>query len=286
MTTPSLDPAGLVNEPRLRTVRARSGLAALDLRELLESRELVRAFVSRDLKVRYKQTVLGAAWAVLQPVANTLVFSVIFGRLAHVPSGEVPYPLLALAGFVPWSYFSQSVTAASSSVADQRAMITKVYFPRVVLPLSPVLSGLLDLGVATAVLLGVAMFSGREPSVALLTVPLTFTALALTALATGLWLSALNALYRDFKFVVPFLVQLWLLASPVAYPSSLIPPAWRTVYFLNPLASWIECVRAAVVGTPPPPLECIAASSLVLLVAFFGGLIFFRQTEKTFMDSI
>src|SRR5580692_10403199 len=224
-------------------IEARHGWMALDLPELWAYRELLYFFVWRDIKVRYKQTVIGAAWAVLQPVLTMLVFSLFFGKLAKIPSQGLPYPIFYYSALLPWMYFATAMQGATAIVVDNQRVITKIYFPRVVLPIASVLSGLLDFAISFAVLLVLMAYYRIVPTRAVVWLPL-FTLLAvLTALGVGLWLSALNAMYRDVRYVVPFLVQFWMFASPVAYPSSLVPARWRWLYGLNPMAGVIEGFR-------------------------------------------
>src|SRR5208282_2108809 len=207
-----------------------------NLKELAEYRELLYFLVWREIKVRYKQTIIGVGWAVVQPVATMLVFSLFFGRLAKIPSGGLPYPLFFYTALLPWTYFAGALTGATGSVVENQRVVTKVYFPRVLLPLSAVFSGLVDFGIAFVLLIGMGFYYRVTPGPWLAFVPLFLLLAMLTALGAGLWLAALNALYRDVRYVVPFLVQFWLFASPVAYPSSLVPERWRGLYGLNPMA--------------------------------------------------
>ncbi|MGA7410029.1 MAG: ABC transporter permease, partial [Bryobacteraceae bacterium] len=258
----------------------------VDLRELWHARELIYFFVWRDIKVRYKQTAIGAAWAVLQPLMTMLVFSLFFGRLAKIPSGGLPYPVFYLCALVPWLYFASAMQGATSVIVEQQKVITKVYFPRLVLPFSAVISPLLDFAIGFGLVLLMMAYYGIRPTVATLLLPL-FVALAVfTALGVGLWLSALNAMYRDVRYVVPFLTQLWMFASPVAYPSSLVPERWRWLYGLNPMAGVIEGFRWALTGTSAAPTVLLAASSLGVLLVFAGGLFFFQKMEGIIADVV
>ena len=267
-------------------IAARRGWLALDLPELWAYRELLYFFVWRDIKVRYKQTVIGAAWAVLQPLMTMLVFSLFFGRLAKIPSQGLPYPIFYYCALLPWTYFQTATQTATNIVVDQQRVITKIYFPRVVLPISAVLSGLLDFAISFGVFLVMMVYYHMVPTRAVVWLP-AFTLLAiLTALGVGLWLSALNALYRDVRYVVPFLVQFWMFASPVVYPSSLVSEKWRWLYGLNPMAGVIEGFRWALTGHGQPPGILLAASSGAVLLLVLSGLLYFHATEGTIADVV
>ena len=254
--------------------------------ELWAYRELLYFLVWRDIKVRYKQTVLGAAWAVLQPLATTVVFTIFLGRLARVPSDGLPYPLFAYAAMVPWQLFAHGLTESSNSLVANERLITKVYFPRLVIPLAVIAAGLVDFAIAFGVLIGLMAWYGVAPSAAVLTLP-AFVALAvLAALAVGLWLAALNVQYRDVRYTLGFLVQIWLFATPVAYPSSLIPERWRALYGLNPMAGVIEGFRWALLGHGPAPGAMIIVSAVVTLLVLLGGLAYFARMERTFADVV
>ncbi len=268
------------------SIRPSRGWVKLDLRELWAYRQLLYFFVWRDIKVRYKRTAIGVGWAIIQPFFTMVVFSLFFGKLAGIPSDGVPYPLFAYAALVPWMYFANSMTGSTNAVVEHGQMIRKVYFPRLLLPAVPVVAGLLDLILALAVLLLMMLWYGIVPTIAMLTLP-AFLVLAMAAsLAVGLWLSALNALYRDVRFAVPFLVQFWLFSSPVAYPSSLVPEPWRALYGLNPMVGVIEGFRWALLGTGQAPGPAVAVSALVVLALFLGGMIYFRRVERVFADVI
>jgi lipopolysaccharide transport system permease protein len=267
-------------------IAARRGWLALDLAELWAYRELLYFFVWRDIKVRYKQTAIGAAWAVLQPVMTMLVFSLFFGRLARIPSQGLPYPVFYYCALLPWMYFSTAMQGATNIVVDQQRVITKIYFPRVVLPIAAVLSGLLDFAISFVVFLAIMVYYRIVPTAAIIWLP-GFTLLAiLTALGVGLWLSALNALYRDVRYVLPFLVQFWMFASPVAYPSSLVPEKWRWLYGLNPMAGVIEGFRWALTGHGQPPGILLATSSAAVLLLVLSGLVYFHAMEGTIADVV
>jgi lipopolysaccharide transport system permease protein len=262
------------------------GWAPLRLGELWEYRELLYFLVWRDLKVRYKQTVLGALWAILQPVLTMVVFSVFFGRLAKMPSDGAPYPLFAYAALVPWGLFANGLTQSTVSVVNSANLIRKIYFPRVALPIATVLSGLVDFALAFAVL--IAMLLGFHRALtpqALWVLPLALLAFA-TALGASLWATALNVLYRDVRHVVPFVVQFWMFATPIAYPSSLLPPAWRTLYALNPMVGVVEGFRWALLGTGHSPGPMLAASSSAALLMLAAGALFYRRMERWFADVV
>lgn len=256
------------------------------LRELWAYRELLYFLAWRGLKVRYKQTVIGAAWAVLQPFLAMVVFTLIFGNLLAVPSGGVPYPVFAYAALLPWTFFATAVTQASNSLVYDANLISKVYFPRLTVPLAAVLAPAVDFLLAFVVLLGMLAFYGITPSVNLLTLPLFLLLALVTALAIGIWLSALNVKYRDVGYVVPFVVQVWLFITPVAYPSSMVPEEWRGVYGLNPMAGVIDGFRWALFGDGALPVATVLASVLVVLVLLVGGVLYFRRTESQFADVV
>jgi lipopolysaccharide transport system permease protein len=263
-----------------------SGWFDLELKDLWESRELLYFFVWRDIKVRYKQTAIGAAWAVLQPFLTMVVFSLFFGKLAKIPSHGLPYPVFYYSALLPWTYFATSMQAATSTIVDNQRVITKIYFPRLLLPISAVLSGVVDFMISFVMLLGIMLYYRMLPTLAVVWLPAFLLLALLTALGVGLWLSALNAIYRDVRYVVPFLVQFWLFASPVAYPASLVPEKWRWLYGLNPMTGVIEGFRWALTGQGEPPDRMLAASTLAVLVLLVGGLIYFRRVETTMADVV
>jgi lipopolysaccharide transport system permease protein len=250
-------------------------------------RELGYFFVWRDLKVRYKQTVFGALWAIIQPFMLMVVFSLFLGRIGGIAPAGIPYPLFAFSGLVPWTLFAQCVVGSSNSLVSASNLIQKVYFPRLLLPISALGSNLVDFLIAMVVLGLMTLSFGVVPSVAVMwLLPLTGLALA-AALAVGIWLSALNVRYRDIKFVVPFLVQLWLFASPVVYTSDLIPAKWRTLYDLNPMAGVLEGFRWALLGQgAPPAIEALLVSTVLTIIVLASGLAYFRRVERTFADVI
>ncbi len=276
---------GPVESPMVR-IEARRRWLALDLGELWAYRELLYFFIWRDIKVRYKQTVIGAAWAILQPVLTMLVFSLFFGKLAKIPSQGLPYPIFYYSALLPWMYFASAMQGATAIVVDNQRVITKIYFPRVVLPIASVLSGLLDFAISFGVFLIMMAYYRMLPTAAVIWLPAFLLLAVLTALGVGLWLSALNALYRDVRYVVPFLVQFWLFASPVAYPSSLVPAKWRWLYGLNPMAGVIEGFRWALTGHGQPPGPMLAASSGAVILLVLSGLLYYHAVEGTMADVV
>jgi len=267
-------------------IRPSRGWAALDLADLWQYRELIYFLTWRDIKVRYKQTALGGAWAILQPFLTMVVFSVFFGRLAGIPSDGLPYPIFAYCALLPWQLFAHALTESSNSLVANERLITKVYFPRLVIPISTILAGLLDFLIAFVVLIGMMMYYGIAPTAAVWTLPLFLLLAAGAALGVGLWLSALNVQYRDVRYVIPFLTQFWLFATPIAYPSSLIPGPWRAFYGLNPMAGVVEGFRWALLGTGNPPSGLLLVSALATLIVLLSGLYYFRRMERTFADTV
>ncbi|MDQ3630393.1 MAG: ABC transporter permease [Actinomycetota bacterium] len=271
---------------RITTLRRSSGWVAVRPRELWDYRDLFYFLVWRDIKVRYKQTALGASWAVLQPFMTMLVFSLFFGKLAGISSGTVPYPVFAFAALVPWTFFATAVALAGNSLVEQERILAKVYFPRLIVPSAAVLACLVDLAIAFVVLLAMMLVYGIVPSLAILTLPFFVVLAVVTALAVGLWLSALNVLYRDVRYAIPFLVQLWLFVSPVAYPSSLVPEPWKAIYGLNPMAGVIEGFRWALLGGSEAPGPILAVSVVAVAALLAGGLLYFRRMERSFADVV
>ena len=265
--------------------RPSRGLRGLDLRELWQYRELGGFLALRDLKVRYKQAAFGAAWAVLQPLVGVVVFTLVFRRLARVPSDGIPYPVFAFLGLAVWAYVSSGVTKASQSLVSNSPLVTKVYFPRVLAPVASVLPGLLDLGLSLVVLGVLMLVYHVAPSWALLTLPLWLVAMVAVTLSVGLWLAALNVQYRDVNHATTLLVQLWLFVSPVAYPSSLVPPAWRPLYALNPAAGLLDGFRWALLGAPPPGAGLILSLG-VTVALLISGVLYFQRVERRFADVI
>jgi lipopolysaccharide transport system permease protein len=267
-------------------VKPSKGWISLKLKELWEYRELLYFLTWRDIKVRYKQTVLGAAWAIIQPFFTMVVFSLFFGKLARMPSDGIPYPIFAYAALVPWTFFANGLNQSSNSLVGSANLIKKVYFPRLVVPISSVISGLLDFVLAFIVLLGMMLFYDIYPTMNILWLPFLILLTFVSALGVGLWLSALNVHFRDVRYTVPFLTQFWLFASPIAYPSSLLSEPWRTLYGINPMVGVIEGFRWALLGTDTAPGPIIILSSIVALALLVGGAFYFRRMEKTFADVV
>jgi lipopolysaccharide transport system permease protein len=269
----------------VRTRReASKGWAWPKFRELWDYRELLFFFVWRDIKVRYKQTILGAAWAIIQPFFTMVVFSVFFGRLAKVPSDGLPYPIFSYAALVPWTFFATALTQASDSLVVSANMVKKIYFPRLTLPIATVLAGVVDFALAFAVLMGMVFFYGLTPTINILWLPLFLLLALVTSLGVSLWLSAMNVQFRDVHYTVPFLTQAWLFATPIAYPSSLLSEPWRTLYGLNPMAGVVEGFRWALLGSNTAPGPMTIVSAVVALALFVGGAFYFRRMEQNFAD--
>jgi lipopolysaccharide transport system permease protein len=268
------------------TIRPPTGWASLGLRELWEYRELLYFLTWRDIKVRYKQTALGAAWAIIQPFFMMIVFSLFFGKLGGMKSDGLPYPVFVYCALLPWQLFAFALSESSNSLVGNQNLITKVYFPRLVVPISAVLGGLIDFAIAFVILLGMMAYYRIVPGVAILTLPLFILLAIMTALGVGLWLSALNVQYRDVRYTIGFLTQFWLFATPVAYPSSIVPPAWRALYGLNPMAGVVEGFRWALLGKADPPGALLAVSVAAVIVLLIGGLHYFRRMEQTFADIV
>jgi len=262
------------------------GWVALQLNQLWRYRELLYFLVWRDVKVRYKQTALGIAWVVLQPLATTLIFTVIFGNLAKMPSDNLPYAVFALAGLVPWNYFSAAFSRGGSSLIGNASLISKVYFPRLIIPISAVLGGLVDVAVVLGLVFGLMLFYGIVPSSMIVTLPFFLLLAVAAALAISLWLAALNVQYRDVGYLIPFLAQFWLYATPVVYPASLIPEPWRVLYSVNPMVGAVEGFRWALFGAGHAPWQCVAVSVVTITVLLVSGLFFFRRMEKIFADVV
>jgi lipopolysaccharide transport system permease protein len=277
--------ASLASLP-VHVIQPERGWAPVRLMELWEYRELLYFFVWRELKIRYKQTVLGVAWAVIQPFFTMIVFSILFGRLAKVPSDGLPYPVFAFCALLPWQLFAFALTEASNSVVANQRLLTKVYFPRLLMPLCATCVGLADFLVSFVMLLAMMAYYGIAPGVAALTIPLwTLLAMA-TALGIGLWLAALNVRYRDIRYTVPFLTQIWMYATPVAYASSLVPQQWRSLYALNPMVGVIEGFRWALLGQTSTSSTTIVISLVAASALLVSGLFYFRRTERTFADIV
>lgn len=261
------------------------GWVALRLYELWEYRELLYFLTWRDLKVRYKQTVFGVAWAIIQPLFTMIVFSLFFGKLAKVPSDGLPYPIFSYAALLPWNLFASSLGQSSNSLVNSANLIKKIYFPRLVIPLSSVLSGVIDFAIAFAILLGMLVYYDVRPTPAIWLLPFFLLLTLIAALGVGIWLSALNVEFRDVRYVIPFLTQFWLFATPVAYPSSLLAGGWRILYGVNPMAGVVEGFRWALLGTQPPS-AMIGVSALISLAILASGVLYFRRMEKSFADLV
>jgi lipopolysaccharide transport system permease protein len=264
----------------------RRGLLDLDLRAVWQYRELLYFLAWRETKVRYKQTVLGVAWAIFQPLLTVMIFAAIFGSFAKIPSDGLPYPVFAFAGLLPWTYFSEATVRSSSSLVSDANLLRKVYFPRLIIPLAAVVTPIVDFALAFVVLFGMMRWYRVAPTWNALFLPL-FLALALaTALAVGLWLSALNVKYRDVRHTVPFVMQVWMYASPIVYPINLVPERWRLLFALNPMTGVIEGFRWGLLGKQSPDFALIGASAIVVAGLLFGGLVFFRRMERIFADVV
>ena len=270
------------------TVRIEPPRGWFDVRlaEVWSYRELLYFFAWRDVKVRYKQTVIGVAWVVLQPLLTMGIFTLFFGRLAKLPSDGLPYPVFYFSALVPWTYFATALQSCTNIVVDNQRVITKVFFPRLVLPFSAVISGLVDFAIGFVVLCVVVAIYHMHPGLPALWLPVLLLLAIFTALGVGLWMSALNALYRDVRYVVPFMVQFWMFASPVAYPSSLVPVRWRWLYGLNPMAGVIDGFRWALTGHGQPPGPLLLASTVAVALVLVGGVLFFQRMEGSVADRV
>jgi lipopolysaccharide transport system permease protein len=271
--------------PTFRNEASR-GWRVLNFREIWQYNELLYFFAWRDIKIRYKQTALGAAWAIIQPFMTMVVFSLFFGKLANMPSDGFPYPLFAFAALVPWTFFANGLVESSNSLVSNSNLIKKVYFPRLIVPISAVIAGGVDFVIAFVVLIAMMLFYGIVPTVNIVWLPLLVLLTFGVALGVGLWLSALNVQYRDVRYTVPFITQFWLFSTPIAYPSSLLSEPWRTVFALNPMVGVVEGFRWALLGTQTAPSPMIAVSALVTLLLLVGGAFYFRRMEQTFADVI
>ncbi|MDN5940312.1 MAG: ABC transporter permease [Nitrospira sp.] len=267
-------------------IKPSSGWVPLDVRELWEYRELLSFLAWRDVKVRYKQTVLGLAWALVKPLSIVFTFSIVFGWLARIPSDNIPYPLFSLCAVLPWQLFAHTLTGTSQSLVADQNLVTKAYFPRLVIPLSAIASGLVDFIVAAGTLAGLMAYFHVMPTLFVLTMPLFVLLGITTALGVGLWCAALNVRYRDVGHALPFVTQVWFFATPIAYPSSLIPESWRVWYGLNPMASVVEGIRWALLGSESLSLGMLLTSLAVALSVLVTGLYYFRRMEQTFADVV
>ncbi len=267
-------------------IKVVKGWQLIDFKELSKYRDLFYFLVTRDIKVKYKQTVLGGLWAIIRPFFMMVVFTLFFGKLAKIPSDGIPYPIFSYTAMVAWMYFSTSIADSANSLIGEANLISKVYFPRVIVPLSPVLAGLLDFCIAFIVLIGMMVYYQLYPNIMIVFLPLLMLLMILTASGVGMFLAALNAKYRDIRYTVPFIIQLWMFASPVVYPASLVPGKYRFLYALNPMVGVIEGFRAVLLGTVAFPTQMIAISALVSVVLFVFGLFYFKQMERYFADVV
>ena len=267
-------------------IKPSKGWVSIRLRDLWEYRELLYFLTWRDIKVRYKQTALGALWAIIQPFFTMVVFSLFFGRLAKVPSDGIPYPIFAFAALVPWTFFANGLSQSSNSLVGSTDLITKVYFPRLIIPVSSVLSGFIDFAIAFIVFMAMAFYYGIYPTLSIILLPFLLLLGLITALGVGLWLSALNVKFRDVRYTIPFLTQFWLFATPIAYPSSLLSEPWRTIYGINPMVGVVEGFRWALLGADTAPGAIIFVSALVSVGLLVSGSFYFKRMEKFFADII
>ncbi len=279
-----------VTDPAPRTpcilIKPGKGLQHLDLGELVSYSDLLYFLIGRNIRVKYKQTVLGGLWAVIQPFFMMVVFTLFFGRLAKIPSDGIPYPLFTYSALIVWVYFAQAVSQSANSIVGDSSLITKVYFPRIIIPLTPVLSGLVDFLVSFVVLVAMMLSFGITPSPMALAIPLLALLMIFTACGTGMILAALNAKYRDIQYTIPFLLQLWMFTSPIVYPASMVPERFRLVYALNPMTGVIEGFRAALLNTGPFPTGMVLVSCAVSVAIFLSGVFYFKQVERYFADVV
>jgi lipopolysaccharide transport system permease protein len=265
-------------------IKPRKGWQLIDFRELREYRDLFYFLVIRDIQVKYKQTVLGGLWAIIRPFGSMVVFTLFFGQLAKIPSDGVPYPIFNFTALIAWSYFASALSGSGNSLVGSSNLVSKVYFPRVIIPLTPVLSGLLDFFIAFMVLIGMMLYFHIYPTVLTLLLPLLVLLMMLTASGVGMWLAALNAKYRDIGYTIPFLLQLWMFLSPIVYPTSMVPEKYRLIYSLNPMVGVVEGFRSALLGTVTFPTLMIAVSAFIGMTLFLLGLLYFKHTERYFAD--
>lgn len=277
--------SGITGVP-VTIIRPSKGWVAIEFAELWAYRELLYFLTWRDIKVRYKQTVLGVSWAIIQPFLTMVVFSLFFGRLAKIPSDGIPYPIFSYAALVPWTFFANGLGQASNSLVNSANLVKKVYFPRLALPIGTVLSGAVDFVLAFILLLGMMLFYGLVPTANIIWLPFFIALTFITSLGVSLWLSAMNVQFRDVRYVIPFLTQFWLFATPIAYPSSLLPETWRTLYGINPMVGVIEGFRWALLGVETAPGPIVIVSSLVSIGILVSGAFYFRRMERTFADVV
>ena len=267
-------------------IEPKKGWIPIDFKEIWKYRELFYFLTKRDIKVRYKQTVLGGLWAIIQPFFTMVVFSIFFGRLAKLPSDGIPYPIFVYAGLLPWTYFANSITNSGNSLVGSANLITKVYFPRVIIPASASLAGLLDLFIAMTILFVMMVYYGLYPGLEIVILPLLIGLTCLCAMGVGLWLSAMNVQYRDIRYTIPFLIQIWMFVSPVIYPASLVTERYKWVLALNPMGGIINAFRACLLGHKPIDWLLLGVSAIIVFAIFFSGLYYFRRMERTFADVV
>lgn len=275
-----------VQAKRRSVISPSKGWLSLNLKEVWEYRELLGILAWRDVSVRYKQSIVGIGWAIIQPLMTMIIFTIIFGMFAKLPSDGLPYPIFSYCALLPWNYFARSLGDSSDSLIGSSHLITKVYFPRLILPISKVFAGLIDFAIAFSILLGMMVWYGIAPTKGLLALPLFIGIAMLAALGIGIWFTALNVRYRDVKFVVPFLVQFWMYASPVAYSTSIIPEKWQWIYGLNPMVGVIEGFRWAMLGKAAPSITLLLVPCIIVVAILLSGLYYFKRMEKTFADII
>jgi lipopolysaccharide transport system permease protein len=280
-----ISPQPLAGSTHLR-IEPSQGWVSINLQELWHYRELIYFFAWRDIKVRYKQTMLGAAWAIIQPVFTMVVFTVLFGKLAKMPSEGAPYPIFCFSALLPWTYFAGTLSQASSSIVRSSQLIKKVYFPRLAIPISTVLSGIVDFGLSFFVLLCMMLYFGIVPTWNVIWLPFLLLLATVMALGTSLWLTSLNVRFRDVTYMIPFVTQMWMFFTPIIYPSSVLPEPWRTLYGINPLAGVIEGFRWALLGTNTRPGPMLIVSSLTAVAILISGAFYFRRVEKHFADIV
>lgn len=275
-----------ISNVSLTVIRPKKGWQTLNLKELIKCRELLFFLAWRDIKVRYKQTVLGVAWAIIQPFFTMVIFSLFFGRLAKIPSEGIPYPIFSYAALVPWTFFANGLNQASNSLVGSANLIKKVYFPRLAIPIASVLSGVVDFILSFIVLIGMMAYFGFFPTYNVLWLPLFLLLALTTSLGVSLWFSALNVEFRDVRYTIPFLTQFWLFSTPIAYPSSLLSEPWKTIYGINPMVGVVDGFRWALLGTSTPPGVAMIVSTAVALILLISGAFYFRRMEKNFADVI
>jgi lipopolysaccharide transport system permease protein len=275
-----------VQASTVRRIEPSKGRTSLKLKELWDYRELLYFLIWRDIRVRYKQTVLGASWAIIQPFFTMVVFSLFFGKLAGIASDGIPYPIFSYAALVPWTFFANGLSQSSNSLVGNPNLIKKIYFPRMIIPIATASSEIVDFSLAFMVLIGMMLFYGVTPTLTILWLPLFLLLALMTSLGVGFWLSALNVKYRDVRFIVPFIIQVWMFATPIAYSSTLLPGRWRIIYGLNPMVGVVEGFRWALLGTDMQSKSMVLVSSLVAFIVLVGGAFYFRRMEKSFADLV